>query len=213
MGVHTSSLVSSCVLPNTNAVSVGGMIIGVDGSAECFVDSYNIQYSFFERAVSALHFLAPEATATTAPFIHSFTQLVIAVAKARHGWVNDGNDAQRSQKVNANLLSSFRQVAIAEREMGSFITVCGDKLKMTFDTEDDVRQALGEIQTAGHYGAGTPFSLTAPYEILWNPTNGDCWVRCGAEVVSLASGLNYVGAADNHAPGFVPLHAVANNNQ
>lgn len=188
------------------------MIIGADGSAECFVDSFNVQYSFSGRAVSALHFLAPEATGSTAPFIRSFTQLVIAVAKARHGWVNDGSDAQRSQKVNAGLLSSFRQVALAEREMGAFLTVCGDKLKMTFDTEDDVRKALGAIQTAGHYGAGTPFSLAAPFEILWNPSNGDCWVRCGAEVVSLASGLNYVGATDNHAPGFVPLHAVANNN-
>ena len=150
--------------------------------------------------VSELHFLPPGYLDPPGTSIHrAFDSLIRSVSLHRHGQVDK---SQRQAAMVGAYWPVFFEMAEKEPELGPLVSVEGDRLKVWFESVEDLQRAVGDVQFNAVYSVGTPFILKPPFGILWSPMKKRCWIRCNPEEVILASGQNYSSAVDKKKPGY-----------
>ena len=155
--------------------------------------------------VSPLHFLPPGYNQSADNIIKGAFNTLLQSAR-RHRF-NQVEKNQRRVAVAGCYLEIFNLLAAKEHELGQLITVEGDRLKVWFETVAELQSLVGDVSFQSTYSAGTPFTLTPPFGLLWKPSNNQCWVRCNPEKVVLKSGQTVSGPKDTKRPGFEELPA------
>ena len=178
-------------------VIAGGIIMGNGQEEEVVGVTDMIEYASSHEnytPVSELHFLPPGYCKSFQKVLHgALNQLLRSVRKRMHGQLDK---SQRRAAMSGCTGEIFYMLAEKEHEAGTLITAEGDRLKVWFETTEELHSTLGEFEFSSRYNAGTPFTLQPPFGILWNPSKDTCWIRCAPEKVELPSGQEYCSKED-----------------